>query len=265
MEPDDRSAPRRAESAGRGGDDLAQVDRLLRDRFGIGPDHLTAVLDLFAIAVVNGAWRNGPVDDWHAQGRLSQSDMLRVNSHTTYRTRQLLARWRLQVGLRATARVTELDGVPLAQVRWLAARLGAWLADPRRRLPTGHTIESLAGDRLDELRQHADAVLGGFVLQADRRGLRYALWRAASQAGLACPHWWGAPRWPEQVGEFLRLLDDPDHRHWRTGGELTAPPPTAPDRVRLRRTLSRCPWELDAETADWVVRAGLGHVHYLLP
>ena len=48
---------------------------------------------LTAIGLVNGAWRNTCVENWHAEGRMDDGDMLRVNSHTTWRVRQLMRRW----------------------------------------------------------------------------------------------------------------------------------------------------------------------------
>ena len=62
---------------------------LLRERAGIDPGYAGLLADLAAIGLVNGAWRNTSVEDWHAQGRLRDGDMLRVNSHTTWRVRQL--------------------------------------------------------------------------------------------------------------------------------------------------------------------------------
>jgi hypothetical protein len=43
---------------------------LLRERVGIDPDKAGPVLDLAAIGLVNGAWRNTCVENWHAEGRL---------------------------------------------------------------------------------------------------------------------------------------------------------------------------------------------------
>ncbi|GAB3002926.1 hypothetical protein [Saccharothrix stipae] len=60
------------------------VEAMLRHQVGIDPDHVGAVLDLAAVGLVNSAWRNSPVEDWHAgDGPLSDGDMLRINAHTT--------------------------------------------------------------------------------------------------------------------------------------------------------------------------------------
>jgi hypothetical protein len=59
------------------------ISELLRDRGGIDPDMLGPVLELAAIGLVDGAWRNTCVESWHVEGRMRDGDMLRVNSHST--------------------------------------------------------------------------------------------------------------------------------------------------------------------------------------
>jgi hypothetical protein len=44
---------------------------------------LGPVLELAAIRLVDGAWRNTCVESWHVEGRMRDRDMLRVNSHST--------------------------------------------------------------------------------------------------------------------------------------------------------------------------------------
>ena len=74
------------------------VAQILRDQVGIDPRSLRPVLRLTALALVHSAWRNTHVEDWHAEGRLHDGDMLRINSHSTWRLRQLLFRWRAEMG-----------------------------------------------------------------------------------------------------------------------------------------------------------------------
>jgi hypothetical protein len=87
---------------------------LLREQVGIDPGKVGPLVDLAAIGLVNGAWRNTCVENWHAAGRMRDGDMLRVNSHTT---------WRWKTG--ATA--------------WAARRAGnpgaGWRVPTRRRTP----------------------------------------------------------------------------------------------------------------------------------
>jgi hypothetical protein len=57
------------------------VVQTLRDQAGIDPRSLRPILRLTALGLVNSAWRNTHVEDWHAEGRLHDGDMLRISSH----------------------------------------------------------------------------------------------------------------------------------------------------------------------------------------
>jgi hypothetical protein len=70
------------------------ITQFLHDQVGVDPQSLRPVLRLAALGIVNLAWRNTCVEGWHAEGRLSDGDMLRVNSHMSWRLDQLLWRWR---------------------------------------------------------------------------------------------------------------------------------------------------------------------------
>jgi hypothetical protein len=157
----------------------------------------------------NSAWRNTCVEDWHAEGRIHDGDMMRINSHMTWRTRQILRRWMTDTGLAADGSLSALDGVPAEDVEWLAIRVFRWLVNPGRKLATGTTLASLAGDDLGEYEDAADLRLGGFAKQAADRGARFGLALAAAHGAAACPHWWGHPRWPDLVDRLMRALDDP--------------------------------------------------------
>src|SRR5262245_9137510 len=85
----------------------ALVEAVLRDQVGIDPSQLGPVLDLAAVGIVNSGWRNSPVEDWHGGERsLSNGDMLRINAHTTWRVRQVMRRWRTDVGVAARSSPT---------------------------------------------------------------------------------------------------------------------------------------------------------------
>jgi hypothetical protein len=64
------------------------------------------------------------------------------------------------------------------------------------------------------------------------------------------------------VTRFVRILDQPENEHWGQHGERRAglPPelPQIADRRILDRTLRERPWELDTDSAEWVVSAGIG-------
>jgi len=243
---------------------------MLRHQAGVDPDRLGAVLDLAAVGLVNGAWRNSPVEQWHAGAApLSDGDMLRINSHTTWRVREIMRRWRPDVGIAPDSTVAAFDAVAHVEVEWLAERIFDWMTRPTRALLTGVNLEDLAGDTYGEFRDHVDRTLGSFVAGAERRGTRYAFWRAAAHGGLACRHWWGTPSWPAIVAAFLTALDNPADPHWGTDGNLRTTlrpaPPQLADRAGLRRTLLQRPWDLAPTSADWIVSAGIGHLQPSLP
>ena len=234
---------------------------LLRERADIDPDNAGPLADLAAIGLVNGAWRNTCVENWHAEGRLRDGDMLRVNSHTTWRVRQLMRRWMRETGLDAAAPASALDDLTADDVWLLAPRLYQWLASPSRRLPTGVTLAQLAGAGLTEYENDVDECLSAFAAQAEDRGARFGFLRTAAHGGLACSHWWGHPHWLARVGRFMEALDNPADDHWGPGGDYRARLPAEPadiaDRARLRRLLLSRPWELCTDTAHWLVRAGI--------
>lgn len=237
---------------------------LLRERVGIDPRKVGPVVDLAAIGLVNGAWRNTCVENWHAEGRIYDGDMLRVNSHTTWRVRQLMHRWLRETGLNAAAPVSELDGMMADYVWWLARRLYQWLVNPARKLPTGMTLAQLAGDGLAEYEDDANERLSAFGAQAEERGALIGFARTAAHGGMACSHWWGHPRWPTQVDRFMKALGDPADDHWGPAGkyraELPAEPVDVADRARLRHLLLSQPWDLSTDAAQWLVDAGIRYV-----
>ena len=139
-----------------------------------------------------------------------------------------------------------------------------WLVNPRRRLITGVTLAELARGGLRKYEDDADLRLGGFVGQAADRGARFGMARTAAHGALACPHWWGHPRWPDLVDRLLLALDDPADKHWGQGGEfrkrLPPEPAVVADRKLLRQVLRSRPWDLTSESATWLVTAGIGYL-----
>ena len=99
------------------------IAEMLRERGVIDPGRLGPVIDLAALGLVSSAWRNTCVEDWHAEGRLHDGDMMRVNSHMTWRARQILHRWMTETGLTATGPLSALDDVAAEDVEWLATRV----------------------------------------------------------------------------------------------------------------------------------------------
>jgi hypothetical protein len=219
------------------------ITELLRERGGIDPGALGPVLDLAAIGLVNWAWRNTCVENWQAEGRMRDGDMLRVNSHATWRVRQLVRRWMRETGLEAADPAQALEGITVDEVWWLAGRLYQWLASPARKMPTGVTLAQLAGDGLPEYQDDADGALSAFGAQAEDRGVRLGFARTAAHGALACSHWWGHPYWATRVDWFMKALDNPADDHWGAGGEhrtrLSAEPPDVADRTHPKSAIRR--------------------------
>jgi hypothetical protein len=247
--------------------DPARIPVLLGEHVGVDPDDAEVILDLAAIGITNGTWRNSPVEDWHGEGRIHDGGMLRTNVATTKLVRSVLddhldgAFAGTGEVLVATEDLAELDTGFSDE---LFADLLEWLADPDRVLPDGRTLGELAGKQLDELADHMDRALGGIAASAERHGLDFALQRAAVHGGLACAHWWGTPWWPDIVAGFLVRLDDPQHDHWGEGGKWYADLPVQPaevaDRRRLQALLLKAPEALSEEAAEFCVDAGIRFV-----
>jgi hypothetical protein len=153
---------------------------LLREQVGIDPGKAGPVVDLAAIGLVNGAWRNTCVENWHAEGRLEDGDMLRASSHATWRVRRLMRRWMREAGLGAGTPASAFDSITAEEVWRLATRLYQWLASPVRKLPSGVTLAQLAGEDLAAYRDDADACLSTFAVLAEERGARIGFARVAA-------------------------------------------------------------------------------------
>jgi len=237
---------------------------LLRKQVGIDPGQVGPLIDLASIGMVNLAWRNTCIESWHVKGRLSDGDMLRVNSHTTWRVRQLLRRWLRENGMDAASPASALDDVTADGAWKLASRVFGWLVNSSRVLPTGVTLAQLAGDGLAEYKDCADAGLSVFGEQSDKGGAQSAFALAAAHGGLACPHWWGHPRWAGRVERFIQALANPADEHWGSDGEhkarLSAEPADVADRARLHRLLLSQPWELAPDAAQWLADAGIRYI-----
>lgn len=249
-------------------DEDEPIRKILRDQVGVDPRQLSVLLELTALGLVNSAWRNTAVENWHAEGRIHDGDMLRVNSHSTWRIRQLLFRWRTEMKLRPDGSAEALDEIDFDDFRWLGGRIYQWIVNPRRRLPNGTMLRDLAHENLADLERDADQALTAFVYQAEDRGVGFAFYRAAAHGGLACRHWWGHPAWPDIVTRFIGALDNPDDRHWGSGGEFRERLGPEPEEVRDRNALSRVllqrPWDLDADSAQWVVSAGIKYLRHAI-
>jgi hypothetical protein len=247
--------------------DPARIPALLRDHVGVDPNDAPVILDLAAIGITNGTWRNSPLEDWHGAGRIHDGGMLRANVATTKLVRSVLDDHLddtfTDAGeeLLATKDFAALDSDFTDD---LFSDMFEWLSEPDRVLPDGRTLGQLAGEDLDELVDHMDRALGGIAASAERHGLDFVLQRAAVHGGLACEQWWGTPWWPDIVAEFLARLDDPRHPHWGEGSKWYLGLPTQPaevaDRRRLRALLLNDPESLSEDAAEFCVEAGIRFV-----
>ncbi|ORT92481.1 hypothetical protein UK99_21905, partial [Frankia casuarinae] len=200
---------------------------------------------------------------------LGDGDMLRINAHASWRVREIIRRWRRELGLDPNRPLSTWEILDVEDVNWLAVRIWRWLVNPSRRLVAGSTLAKLAGADLDEYSDHAEQVMSGFLASVEDGGVGYAFWRAAAHGGLSCTHWWGAPNWPKIVDRFLHALDTPEDAHWRDTTRWEEIIGTAPsqgaDHDALRRLLTSKPWALTPETSQWVVRAGIRFFRTPLP
>lgn len=244
------------------GFNLADVREELRNRLGIDTSSPRQILRLADLGVVLQAWRNGPVEDLHAgSGPLTDGDMLLINSHTTWRIRGITDRWWRELLRRRGAGAAEMT-ISEEDFEMLVMRWYRWFVNPSRLLPSGATLRDTAGADLLELQGHVDSTLSALLALAKRQGTDAALLFLAVQGAFQATQWWGHPRWPRLVDQFVVALDDPTDAHWSSVPDwrdrLPPEPAEVVDRLRLRKTLRTAPWKLRVETAEWLIDAGIG-------
>ncbi len=103
------------------------ITGMLRERGAIDPGKPGPVIDLATLGLVGSAWRNTCVEGRHAKGRLRDGDMMRANSHMTWRARQILHRWMTEAGLAAGGPLSALGDVSARDAESLAIRVFRWL------------------------------------------------------------------------------------------------------------------------------------------
>ena len=88
-----------------------------------------------ALGLVNGVWRNTSVENWHAEVRLHDGDVLWINSHSCWRVRQRLRAWAAENGLMANGPLSALDDIVFKDVEQLARLLYRWFVNPDGSFP----------------------------------------------------------------------------------------------------------------------------------
>jgi hypothetical protein len=239
-------------------------------RVGLALDDERQVRDLAAVAIARLAWRDSPVEDWHAapDTRITDADLMRANVAVTREVRSLLV-----AAPTGKPRPPEPNAGAAARFRSRLAAVSEALTDPDRRLPDGRRLHRLApdGEHLASYTEHVVRLTRRWAALAELVGSRVTLLMLACTCVAACPRWWLAPDWPYLVEEFIARLTDPS----RWGSEAMAAhvaqlavPLDAADVDALRRTLLAGPDHLTTATARYCLQAGIGHLlpqHYGRP
>ncbi|WP_322770279.1 hypothetical protein [Frankia sp. Cr1] len=225
---------------------------------GVDPDDSGALIDLAAVAVARLAWRDGPVEDWHAgrDSRPDDAEMMRANAAITRLARDLMTTHLpgLSPGGQETVR-----GESPGEV--FAAIAGA-LTAPDLRLPDGRSLSDVAPDRasLKRYRRTVRTWCARWATITNKIGPQAVLLFLASWTLTTCRHWWLGPDWPAIVERFLQHLNDTepgDDLPSSKDGDALA------DRAVLRSQLLAGPDQLSADAAAFCLRHGLGR--HVLP
>jgi hypothetical protein len=258
--------------------DRTRLQALLRnaaDRLGFDPADQSVVLDQAAVAIARLAWRDSPVEDWHAapDSRINDAELMRATVNVTRGVRELLDidnRVRL-----ASPPGSLLAGCPQIETPAPCARIGisagaldavaVMLTAPDRRLPDGRQLREVAPSpgQLVAYSDHVHDLAGQWAALADHVGPPALLMLLASYAAVSCRRWWLGLDWPYLVTEFVARLRDPD----RWGDAAVAAhvpgltrPREAADLDQLEELLLAGPDLLNTESARYCLRAGIGHL-----
>jgi hypothetical protein len=239
---------------------------------GFEPDSLTQMLDLAAVGITAQWWRNTKVEDWHAGhdvGALSDSDMYRINTHTTAKVRERLRAWCRQEGVRTMAEVANADPVSLETVIY---RLYRWFINPRRVLVIGSTLHDVVARTLANARAHPECdvpedvtpetelaayddevsrVASYLLVCMDKHDPRSVFYGPAVFSIMWAPGWWCRPEYPSHVDAVFAALGNPDHRRWN--GEPIPAPPAEADLAMVRKLMLTKPWALSDAVCEWLM------------
>jgi hypothetical protein len=205
--------------------------------------------DLTAVAIAVLAWRESPVEDWHAVPleRISNPDMMRGNAATTRLVRDHL-REPLHAALSSHTRVADL-----------LASACVLIADLDRRLPDGRAVRDLGSHNRDLVLfgDHVQTVAERCTVVAREVGGLQVVSLLACFAAAYAWRWWLTPTWPRRVEEFMRRIEDPGR--WRDTDmvrhveRVIVHGRHAVDHERLRPALLAGPDQLDALGAEYCI------------
>jgi hypothetical protein len=220
------------------------------------PDDTALLLRYAPAALTHLCWRNSVIEDWHAgpQSRIGDADMMRASVATTRIFHQALTD-ALSPTLAETGPYSagSFDPEDLSQAFCDAFDIAF---DPDRVLPHGVSLSALAGDELEELREHASEQLDTLLDVADEEGVHLVLMWLALRGKLAVPNWWSTPNWPFVVDEFFRVFTEPSHKHWSDGGHPGELPREAGSPDQLRHRLIVAPEEIASDILDFCIHKG---------
>jgi hypothetical protein len=161
-----------------------------------------AVVDLVSLGVTKLAWRDSPLEDWHAAGRIGQSEIMRANAATTRLVRRVIStrlpddwwRWDDCFGLRTGAML-------------LFTSMASELTSLARRLPDGRTLAELAPTRqqLGEYSRVVRDCRDRWFELTSHFGLRVVVVMLARRGLASCQRWWLHPSWPHLVDGFVTI------------------------------------------------------------
>jgi hypothetical protein len=247
----------------------------LSDRGVVGRDDLDGLVDFAAIGLTLLWWRNTPIEGWHAGGEsaLSDGEMFRISTHTTWKLGEHLRTWLADYGVRTVSDLAAADRLlPNAAFNRRVRSVARGLGRSSRRLIIGVTLLDVAEQLLTNSRaspdcdvpedETAEIVVAEYAAHATRmaeswinqcyiHGFSYSIYSVAAFGSSWGQGWWGTARWPAQVDALFRVLDDPGHDHW-CGEHVPPPPGGTPSPHDLRRILVTAPWTLSSDTASWL-------------
>ncbi|WP_159601292.1 hypothetical protein [Agromyces humi] len=220
---------------------------------GIDVADTETVMHLFALEIVHAGWRNGPIEDVHADpaSPLTDGVMLRLNTFLSSVALEVTDGWLEGIGDLQSLTVDELDA--------LLVDLEEALLDRELVLPIGGSIVDVSGAEAEEVQGRLLDVLGATHEVAEKHS---ALTAVLIRAATAPRYWWGGPEWPAKADRFVDVLGQPEDPHWDRvrhilDGEV---PAEVRDHECLRDALQNHPWTLSTAACEWMVSASIEYV-----